>query len=296
MHVPLRWNRQRYAVRPTRYGIVFIAMLTALLVGSINHNNNLGFLLTFFLTGLLIVSTMHTFANLQGISVARLPAQPVFAGGTALIGVLLKADKTERPGITAALDHYCSEPADLGTTQPEKVQIPIPALKRGVLRVDSVTIGTDFPLGLLNIQVVRPITLSCLVYPAAIRGEFITGPGIGAGKEDAAMTDEAGGDFSELSLYRIGDDLRRAHWKSLAMGRELHTVKFEESPGAGAMFSLSRVPGSHLETRLGRLCSMILAAESRGMNYGLELDDQIIAQARGPLHRNNCLKALALYR
>lgn len=296
MHVPLRWNRQRYAVRPTRYGIVFLAMLTALLIGSINHNNNLGFLLTFFLAGLLIVSTMHTAANLQGISVARLPTQPVFAGGTALFGVLLKADKTKRLGITAALGHYCSEPVDLVGVQPEKVQIPVPAEKRGDLRIDSVTIGTDFPLGLLNIQVTRPLSLSCLVYPAAVRSDFLNGGGIGDGDEYAPMHSGEGADFSELSLYRVGDDLRRAHWKSLAMGRELHTVKFEEAHTGGALFSLARVPGNQLETRLGRLCYMVLAAESRGMNYGLELDDQVITPAQGPLHRNSCLKALALYR
>ena len=62
------------------------------------------------------------------------------------------------------------------------------------------------------------------------------------------------------------------------------------------MFSLASLPGTQVETKLGRLCHMIVTAESRGLNYGLALGDSLIAQAKGVAHRNTCLKALALYR
>ena len=49
------------ALRPTFYGFVYLGMVLALLLGSINYNNNLGYLLTFLLGGLLLVSLRQTY-------------------------------------------------------------------------------------------------------------------------------------------------------------------------------------------------------------------------------------------
>jgi hypothetical protein len=48
--------------------------------GSINYNNNLGFLLTFLLGSLGLTAMMHTFAMLYGLRLTAATATPVFAG------------------------------------------------------------------------------------------------------------------------------------------------------------------------------------------------------------------------
>ena len=63
-------------IRPTFYGFVFLGMLAALLLGSINHNNNLGYLLTFLLSGLLLASIRATWRNVRGVSVEACRADP----------------------------------------------------------------------------------------------------------------------------------------------------------------------------------------------------------------------------
>lgn len=295
LRLPFRWKKRSYALRPTRYGLIFLLMLMALLIGSINHNNNFGYLLTFLLGGIVLVSLAHTFSNLQDISITPVPVKPVFAGDAAHISFLLHSTKPAKPGIKGRLDHFFCDPVDLVDSDSAKIKIPVPTLERGILHKESVTLVTDFPLGLMEMHTTLPISVSYLVYPAPIPGAFITDKVNGAEGEGIAASFEGETDFSELSPYRVGDDIRRIHWKSLAAGKDLHTVKYEESYVAGTMFSLNILPGANVETKLGRLCHMILTAESQGMKYGLALDDLVITQSKGASHRNACLKALALY-
>lgn len=271
-------------------------MLTALLVGSINHNNNFGYLLTFLLGSLVLVSLIHTFTNLQDISITPVPATPVFAGDTAAISFLLQSAGPPKLGVTGSLGPFTSEPADLDDAAATRITVPVPTGGRGIVHWKSLTLSTDFPLGLLEIKTTLPISASCLVYPAPIPGAWVTDGGNGADEDGMAENFSGETDFSELSPYRIGDDLRRVHWKSLAAGKDLHTVKYEQSHAGGTMFSLSSLPGTEVETKLGRLAHMIVTAESRGLNYGLTLGDAVIARSKGVAHRNACLKALALYR
>ena len=296
LRLPFRWKKRSYALRPTRYGIIFILMLTALLVGSINHNNNFGYLLTFLLGSLVFVSLTHTFTNLQDISITPVPAKPVFAGDTAHISFLLQSPTPHKLGIAGHLDHFSSQPADLVATAATRITILIPTHERGIVRRNSLTLSTYFPLGLMEIQKTLPVSVSCLVYPAPLPGSLVTDSVNGADEDGSVERFDGETDFSELSPYRPGDDLRRVHWKSLAAGKDLQTVKYEQSHAGGTIFSLSSLPGTHIETKLGRLCHMIVTAESRGMNYGLALGDAVIAQAKGIAHKNRCLKALALYR
>jgi uncharacterized protein (DUF58 family) len=292
---PFRWKKRSYALRPTRYGIIFLLMLMALLIGSMNHNSNFGYLLTFFLGGVVLVSLVHTFSNLQDISLAQVPVTPVFAGDTANISFLLTTKKPLKRGLTVRLDHFSCESTDLFDTSATIVKIPIPTCERGVLQKESVTLSTDFPLGLIEMQTTLRVSVSCMVYPEPVPSAFITDEVSGTNGDRTAGSFAGETDFSELSPYRLGDEIRRIHWKSLAAGKDLHTVKYEESHMGGTTFSLSRLPFENVEKKLGRLCYMILMAESQGMKYGLVLGDLNFTEARGNAHKNACLKALALY-
>jgi len=54
-----------------------------MLTGSINYNLSLGYVLTFLLAGLGIVSILHTFRNLVHLYVSAGRVSPVFAGDLA---------------------------------------------------------------------------------------------------------------------------------------------------------------------------------------------------------------------
>src|SRR5258708_16226498 len=61
-----------------------------MLIGWINYNLSVGYVLTFLLAGLGIVSILHTFRNLAHLYVSAGRAAPVFAGGTAQFEVVFE--------------------------------------------------------------------------------------------------------------------------------------------------------------------------------------------------------------
>src|SRR5262247_103124 len=63
-----------------RFGVVFAAMVFAMLLGSLNYGASLGFALTFMLAGLGLVLMHHCHNNLLGTTIKFLGAAPVFAG------------------------------------------------------------------------------------------------------------------------------------------------------------------------------------------------------------------------
>ncbi|HEY0633740.1 MAG TPA: DUF58 domain-containing protein, partial [Gammaproteobacteria bacterium] len=76
---PLRLDRRRVYILPTRAGLLFGLVLLAMLFGAINYNNSLAYALTFLLTSVAMVSIFHTFRNLHGLTFHIGHATPVFA-------------------------------------------------------------------------------------------------------------------------------------------------------------------------------------------------------------------------
>ena len=76
-------SQRRVYILPTRQGVLFAVALVMMLIGSINYNLSLGYVLTFMLAGLAVVSILHAFRNLAHLYVSGGRVEPVFAGETA---------------------------------------------------------------------------------------------------------------------------------------------------------------------------------------------------------------------
>jgi hypothetical protein len=77
-------NRRSVFILPTRQGFYLAFFLVAMLVGCINYNLSLGYLLTFFLFSVGLGAMYRTHQNLLGLHIELLPSTPVFAGQTSL--------------------------------------------------------------------------------------------------------------------------------------------------------------------------------------------------------------------
>ena len=75
-----RLESRRVYILPTAVGLVFALMAFTMLLGSMNYNNNLSFVLTFLLTGLGFVAMHQCQRNLVGLEVSFAGVDPVFAG------------------------------------------------------------------------------------------------------------------------------------------------------------------------------------------------------------------------
>ena len=78
-----RLDRRRVYIFPTGQGFTLGAMLVVILLGAINYDNALGYLLTFLLAGLTLVAMLHTYRNLAGLEFKGVRSAPVFVGETA---------------------------------------------------------------------------------------------------------------------------------------------------------------------------------------------------------------------
>ena len=85
-------RRQRYAhgailltqrniyIIPTRQGLMFAFVLVLMLLGDINYNLSLGYVLTFLLTMMAVMSMLHAFRNMAHLEISPGRADAVFCG------------------------------------------------------------------------------------------------------------------------------------------------------------------------------------------------------------------------
>lgn len=290
-------------ILPTGPGFMLGATLLVLLVASINYQLNLGYVLTFLLTGSAVVGMHVCHGTLRGITMNLLAPEDHFAGANVTIGVNLLSDKRSvRYGIGLAVlgtQHWSW--TDVPAQGRAKVQVAFQAPRRGQHRVPTLTAETRFPLGTFRVWTVWRPAAQVLVYPAPEphppplpSGEACTG-----GR--AAVQRQSTGEFDGVRTYRRGDPLKLVIWKKAAKTDELVSRDAQQVQRFELWLDLAHTGiagattgGAALESALSRLCAWVLLADKQGLHYGIRLGGQEIAPGHGEAHRRNCLQALAL--
>lgn len=288
-------DQRRVYILPTRHGLSFGAVVLLLLIGSINYNLSLGYVLTFLLAGLGIVSILHTFRNLAHLYVSAGRVAPVFAGDSARFQLALEnRSDFDRHSIDLACGQArasCGVPA----RQQRWVELPLKAERRGWLPLQRVTIDTRYPLGLMRAWSYVQPEVRALVYPRPdtaplppTQSDADTGDAVSAG----AGAD----DFSGLRPYQASDSPRHVAWKASARSEFLLTKLFAGQVSSELWFEWERLPAQMPdEARLSRLARWVMLAEEHGLRYGLRIPGTVVPLGEGTLQRDRCLRELALY-
>lgn len=292
--LPFRLGGCRTLVVPTRQGGIFFAMLLALLLGSINHNNNLGYILTFLLGSMALVSIFHTFRNISGLELLSARATPVFAGRKAVFQIRLLIPRRTRPGI--ALYFPGGEPTivTLRERNTQIVHVTHAAEQRGLLTPSVLYIATSYPLSLFRVRSMLRVDFSCLVYPRPVSGPLVTTRGPSDEETDGEMGGPGVEDFNSLTAYQRGDPLQHISWKAYSRGQGLYSKKFEGPQGKTIYFNPDVLAGQDMELKLSRICAMIIKADTLRLSYGLQLGGMVIEPGSGGSHKRRCLRELAL--
>lgn len=289
-------TQRRIYILPTRHGILFALLLLLLLVGSINYGLGLGFVLTFLLVSMGMVSILHTWRNLAGLWVQSIKNQPVFAGDDAAfeIGVGNKGGLHRYTiGLmqtAPTLTTYVNVPP----RQPAQLSLRVATEKRGWLPSPRFHLFTEYPLGLLHAWSYVYLDTKCLVYP---RPEMhAPGLPLSGRKTGGASRQEIGNDdFASLRNFRAGDSPKHIAWKAVAQEKGLLTKQFSGESGGEVWLDFSALEGLDTEARLSRLTRWTLEADKAQLHYGLRLPNKNIDLAQGVEHRARCLEALALH-
>lgn len=287
-------NGRRIYILPTRYGLIFAALLFVMLLGAVNYGNNPAHLLTFLLAGLGGNAIYLTWRNLRGLRLVCQGASPVFAGEPAQFLIELEKSEHERPAIQLAFEDSDGVLADLRPGSGRYAQrLTLTALPRGLHALGRLRVSTQYPLGLLRAWCYLECDLPVLVYPRP--GEPWTPSG---GEGDDTLSGELGtgnDDFMGLRGYHPGDQPSQIDWKSYARDRGLNTRMFSGQSTAPVWIDWQQAPGADLESRISALARAVVDADAGGRLYGLRTPHGTLRPARGPVHRHQCLRHLALY-
>lgn len=290
--LPVRFDRKRIYVLPTRFGLFFSAVLAAMLLGALNYNNNPALLLGLLLGGAALTSLFAAHLQLSGLAVVAMDADPVPAGTPVRLRVHARADpgrsrrglRLQCAGVVAwmALRDGAGE-----------ATLELPTERRGWLDLTRLRIDTTRPLGLAVAWAYVWPRAEVLVYPAP---EPHAPPlPEDSGDQSAARVHPTGEDVHHLRPYRRGDARRAIAWKPSARRDELMVREFERPVGGDLELDWRAVSMLPWEARIRRLARWVDDAERAGRRWRLVLPGQPpLGPARGPAHRHACLKALAL--
>ena len=292
----LTLERQRIYALPTRHGLLFAVMLLVMLIGSINYNNSLGFMLTFLLASVGIISILYTYRNIAQLQIRSGKATPTFAGKMARFTLHLhNPDSLARYALRLVAAEAESRVTNIAANASAEVSFNVTTRKRGRLPLGKITLSTTYPLGLIRAWAYVNPDMHCIVYPRPGRHQ----PPVTT--HDAHQGDQTGAamgsdDFLGFRAYLPGDSPRHIHWKALARDLPLLTKKYAASETPNLWLDWSLLPLLDNEARLRVLCRLVLEAQRSGQAYGLRLPGIEIMPAQGALHQHRCLEALALFR
>ena len=307
---------------PTRAGWMLALTLLLILLGSINYQLNLGYLLTFLLAGSAAAGVWVGHRNLVGLSLSLHPGEPVFAGQSAAIEIQLR-NPSRRARYAVGLqwlDHpHASRSApsagvlagaggptasdvwaDVDPQDQHTVHLAYPTQRRGRHSLPALRVQTVFPLGTFKVWHWWCPAAQLWVYPAP---EVPAPPlPLGLHADDGPAQRQAGSRHSDeaqdVRPYRRGDPLKWVLWKKAARlagsaQPQWLSRDFGLPSAAELWLDASRCGLADEEARRARLCAWVLQAEAQGLRYGLRLPGLEIAPDHGPAQRRRCLEALA---
>ena len=286
---------KRIYILPTAVGLVFGLMTFTMLLGSMNYNNNLSFVLTFVLAGLGFVSMHQCQRNLVGLEISFAGVDPVFAGQPAEFRVAItNHSRSRRPHLQIYYDDIRSLIDDLAPGESRVFHLEIPTDHRGRIHLERFGVRTLFPFELFRAWAWLHMDLSGVVYPAPA-GEAPQPPASQSAQGHRQHDARGEEDFAGLRRYHEGDSPRHVAWKAYARSGDLLSKQFSGADTSTQWFDFDRIEGHDVEERLSILTRWIIDADRTQADYGLRLPGIEFSPGHGEEHRHRCLEALAFF-
>lgn len=291
--LPVLLDRRRIYVLPTPFGGFVGLLLVAMLLGALNYNNNPALLLALLLGAAAIASAIVAHLQLSGLRLEAVAAEPVPAGEPLQLRLSLDSrDARTRRGLRIELDDsavFCS-PGRADTPPP---LLLLPTQRRGWHEIGRIRISTTQPLGLVRAWSWLWPDVPLLVYPTP---EAQAPPlPVAVGTPTGTRLHVLGEELHQLRPYRVGDARRAIAWKHSARRDNLLVREYEQPVGVDVRLDWRALSGLPYERRVARLASWVDQAEREGRRYRLDLPGSApLGPAKGPQHRHECLRALAL--
>ncbi|NOZ52703.1 MAG: DUF58 domain-containing protein [Gammaproteobacteria bacterium] len=293
---PLTLTQRRIFILPTRQGLFFGLLLVVMLLGAINYDNSMSYLLTFLLASLIVVSILHTFRNLLHLRISVAVIAPVFSGENVTVPIIL--DNTGYPSrfaIRLELPKQAPRSCDVANNNWTNIDLSFPTKSRGKQSLPRITISTVFPLGLFRAWSPIRFSNNVMVYPAPLGETRLPYHSQQYQQRLDGGSQKGADDFTGFRNYHSGDSLRHINWKAYARQQELHTKQFGSNNNLELWLDWRTLPETNTETKLSQLCKWVIEADKTDVDYGLWLPNTVIKPGDDAAHKQHCLEALALF-
>ena len=290
-------GRGNIYILPSKSGIFYDVVILFILIGAINYNNSLAYLLCFFLASLGFICMLQTHQNLQSIQLTFHHAVPVFSGQNIHYEVIAKnCDRKIHAAVhlQSALNLETFMLAEGDSMQNLEI-IEQATISRGYQRMEQFKLYSEYPLGLFHAWCMVKLDASALVYPRPLAKPVELNM-MQQAQEKGSVKRPGQEDFAGIREAVKTDSPRQIAWKKVAQTGSLYAKQFEAEYGESRIYDIDELDSHYsLEEKLSLLCQVVLDAEKSGVHYGLKLGSQQLPVASGSEHRHSCLKALALY-
>ncbi|HMN68184.1 MAG TPA: DUF58 domain-containing protein [Bdellovibrionales bacterium] len=295
-----RWvyRDNRIYIMPSGRGFIFLSMVVVLILTAATYNNNLIFILAFFLFAVFVVTMLQTHYNLKGVRLYFVAAGENYAGEFVPFTFRFHQARArlKRDLKIRAYAKYFSTPKPVTeTVNPEEAaktaRVEVLSHKRGVFPLPTVVLETFYPLGLFRAWKVFRFEGKVTVYPKPLDAPMLEPARQESGEDEQGRRGSPEGDFGELKNYLPGESYHQIAWKQYARTGQLYSKVHW-----GAERKHYQVPwrgGRDLEAELARMAGWIKTAMNEGASFEMQTPDLTIATGAGPDHARRCLRALA---
>lgn len=293
-------RENRIYIMPSGRGALFLCAVVVMILVGATYNNNLIFILAFFLFALFVVSMLQTHYNLKGVRLEFIGADEGFEGGSLhlLFQITQRRARFKRNlevrTSSRALKTVHNERENLEANESSKaVQIEVRAPRRGVHPLPVMILETYFPLGLFRAwKVFRPVG-ELVVYPKPEGTELLSQGQYEHGEEETGLRTTPDGDFGELKNYQPGESYHQIAWKHFARTGQLFTKVHWGAEHRHYDIPWRRPPSQDLESYLRQLSRWVQVAVDEDATFELETPEVKIEPGRGPEQAKLCWRALA---
>ena len=291
----------------TAVGVQFLLFTLAIGIAALNTGNNLFYLLLAMMLSLVLISGMVSEYSLRRLEFHRHLPDHLFVNEPTTVTLVVKNRKSQCPSFSLRVCDV-SDGRELdrsveirqllpGTSQ--LVSYPLVATRRGLLQLDGVCIGTEFPFGLFRKQTFYPLEEAVIVCPEVkpIDERLLQGL-LTAGPERSVHRRGHGNDLYNLRLYQAGDDSRKIHWSTTARTSQLTVRETEAEDQRRAVIHLPTLaPVSHdsvFEQAVSLTASILQHLAHRGYLLQLFVGSLRSSLGQGERHLEELLRMLAL--
>ena len=285
-------------VYPTRYGAAFLGVALLTLVGCINYQLSLGYLVTFLMLGLWVGGAVSASRTLSGLGLRASAPDSAWAGQTAAFSVSV-TNTSAQPRLNLRLranrprsspTSFVNVPASTQMTAevlifaPQRGPLPLPRLRLEGRDLLGLWRGVSYPL----------LRAEAIIYPAPEHDAPplpMTRAGEGGGKQRLRGQE----DFTGIRPYQSGDSPRQVAWRQSARLGELQSKRFDAPASLTLKLSYAELTNLDTEARLSRLSAWVLRAGQQDARYRLELPGTVIEEGAGEAHSRRALSALAVF-